>query len=286
MTDPPNSPTPAFSVVIGTYNRPVWLREAVASVLAQDVDVECVVVDDGGTVELDVPCDPRVRVIRHEQNRGLAAALNTGLDACRGEFVTFLDDDDRFAPGRLSSTVDAVGRADVVICWHARIEGDVPRAWNKRWEGNVYDTILDSWAPAKGALVMRRADVPRFDTDYLALEDLEWLLRVTQDRTVTTVARVGYLVRQHATARHLNGPLARVHFGERLLEDRRDYFTTHRAAAAFRWYMLGCLAMQLGDRGYARRAFVRSFSRNPNPRRLANYALAIGRSTHVIRADE
>ncbi len=273
------APAPTFSVVMPTYNRPVWLREAVASVLAQDVALECVVVDDGGSVELDLPRDPRVRVIKHTRNLGLPASLNSGIDACRGEFVTFLDDDDRFTTDRLSMTVDALDRAEVVLCWHALIDGEAPTDWNRRLEGNVYDTILDSWAPAKGAMVMRRAEVPRFDTTYFALEDLEWLLRVTKDRSVTTVPSVGYLVRQHAGPRNLNGPFERVRFGERLLKERHDYFEHHRAAAAWRWYVLGCLGLEVGDRRYARRAFARSFVLRPKARRLANYAVAIGHST-------
>ena len=99
-------PVPKVSVVIAAYNAERWLGEAISSVLAQTFeDLEAIVVDDGSTdatqaVALGI-CDPRVKCIRRK-NGGLAAARNTGIQAARGEFIGFLDADDRFAPEKLS----------------------------------------------------------------------------------------------------------------------------------------------------------------------------------------
>ena len=209
--------SPTFTVVVPTYNRVRWLRESIDSLLAQDYgDFECVVVDDAGTEPLDLPDDPRIRLLRHETNTGVAGALNTGLDA-RGDYVTFLDDDDRYRPDRLSMTVPSLGRAPIVLCWAQVIGRPPPRPGadgGRVLEGNVYDTILDDRAPPKGAAVIERTVIPRFAEKYGALEDLEWWLRTTRAADVTTVQRVGYLIRHHASPRNRNGQVDRINGAE------------------------------------------------------------------------
>jgi glycosyltransferase involved in cell wall biosynthesis len=92
-------------VIIPAYNVAGFLREAVDSALAQTFrDIEVIVVDDGSSdgsadtlSDLD---DPRLRVIR-EVHGGSAVARNAGLRLASGEFVAFLDADDRWAPQNL-----------------------------------------------------------------------------------------------------------------------------------------------------------------------------------------
>jgi glycosyltransferase involved in cell wall biosynthesis len=265
---------PTFSVIIPTFDRPGWLREAVASVLAQDFDdFECVVVDDGSTLPVELPDDPRIRLLRHSENKGLPAALNTGIRAALGDYVTFLDDDDLLTPDRLSMTVPALGRARVVLCGSETIGGRTRQ--RNDLEGRVYDTILDSWAPPKGAAVIPRADLLPFDERYLALEDLEWWLRISDRLEFTTIHRTGYLIRPHDRPRNLNGPADRIPFSRMLLEERHDYFASHRRAAAQRWFSMGLIAMKLGDNRLARSAFARSLVCRPVPRRFGHLALAI-----------
>ncbi len=93
------------SVIIPTYNRASELPEAVESVLAQTHSpMEVIVVDDGSTDETPRVCErlpSEVRIIVQE-NAGVSAARNRGVDAARGEFVAFLDSDDRWVPEKLA----------------------------------------------------------------------------------------------------------------------------------------------------------------------------------------
>ena len=104
--------SPTVSVVIPTRNRWQLLRRALGSALGQEgVTVEVVVVDDGsddGNVRIPEFEDPRVKLVRHHQRRGVAAARNTGIREARASWLAFLDDDDLWAPGRLRSILDAV----------------------------------------------------------------------------------------------------------------------------------------------------------------------------------
>lgn len=116
--------TPIVSIIMPTYNREPTLARAIDSVLRQDFeDWELVVVDDGSTDRtlelLKGYTDPRVRVVRHERNKGACAAQNTGLDWARGQWVTMLGSDDELTRDALSSILGVAERdpsIDAVTC--------------------------------------------------------------------------------------------------------------------------------------------------------------------------
>ena len=111
--------TPLVSVVLAVRDAESTIGEAVRSVLGQTVeDLELVVVDDGsvdrtGTVLAAVD-DVRLRVIREPESRGLAGALNVGVEAARGTFVARLDADDVALPRWLERTVERLGSSPAV----------------------------------------------------------------------------------------------------------------------------------------------------------------------------
>lgn len=90
---------PIVSIIMPAFNAAQFIEEAIDSVLAQTCkDWELIVVDDGSTDEtaaiLARQHDPRISVIR-QANAGASAARNAALDVASGEFVTFMDADDR-----------------------------------------------------------------------------------------------------------------------------------------------------------------------------------------------
>jgi len=103
------------STIIPVYNRPVLLREAVASVLAQTYrPIEILVVDDGSTDDspdvasrLALENSGEVIVVR-QPHAGIAAARNAGLRQARGEFIQFLDADDLLMPGKFARQVEGL----------------------------------------------------------------------------------------------------------------------------------------------------------------------------------
>jgi len=97
--------SPLVSVIIPAYNHADFVVEAIASVLAQTLeDFELLVVDDGSTDstldQIRTFSDPRITVVEQE-NQGAAAALNCGLDAARGRYISILNSDDRYHCERL-----------------------------------------------------------------------------------------------------------------------------------------------------------------------------------------
>ena len=113
---------PEISVICPVYNAEKHLARAVKSVLAQTFgDFELILVDDGSTDGSGELCDEfaaedkRVRVI-HKANGGTSSARNAGLSAARGEYVTFVDNDDYCAPTLLERLCGAASGRDVVKC--------------------------------------------------------------------------------------------------------------------------------------------------------------------------
>ncbi len=94
------------STIICTYNYGKYVAEAIDSVLSQGVtDHEVIVIDNASTDETPAVLaryrDPRLRIIRVTENCGPEAGKNIGLEAAKGDFITFLDADDRWRPGKL-----------------------------------------------------------------------------------------------------------------------------------------------------------------------------------------
>lgn len=104
---------PAITVLMPVFNGAAHLREAVDSVLAGTFhDFELLAIDDGSTdgstAILASYGDPRLRVIRHDVNRGLVASLNEGIDLARGRFIARMDADDAMLPTRLAEQCAAL----------------------------------------------------------------------------------------------------------------------------------------------------------------------------------
>lgn len=108
MANPPPSTDPLVSVVIPAFNAERTLAETASSALASSYQhLELIIVDDGSTDRtaeiggLLAETDPRVRIVQRS-NGGLPAALNTGFDAARGDYVARLDADDVWHPDKLA----------------------------------------------------------------------------------------------------------------------------------------------------------------------------------------
>jgi glycosyltransferase involved in cell wall biosynthesis len=101
------------SAIITAYNYGQFVEEAVESVLSQTTtaDLQILVIDDGSTDDTpDVLArirDPRIEIVR-TSNQGISSARNEGLARANGDFVAFLDGDDRWTPNKLTYQLDVM----------------------------------------------------------------------------------------------------------------------------------------------------------------------------------
>jgi glycosyltransferase involved in cell wall biosynthesis len=192
-SDHPVSLSPAMtgvSIVITTHNRLALLKDAVDSV-RRATDWEVVVVDDAsedGTWEwLTEVSDERLAAIRNDENRNRGHSRNRGLGRAAGEFVLFLDDDDRVRADGLTKLVrkmehnpDAVagiGR-HIVFDDHGRARGSRLMLPHKKV---LWPEVLAGWTISGGQVLMRRSAASAaggFDEEVVTGEDTELFLRV------------------------------------------------------------------------------------------------------------
>jgi hypothetical protein len=178
--------------------------------------------------------------------------------------VAFIDDDDLYTPDRLEIAAEGLQRAPVATCWMRYLDQQTGN--NVTLEGHVADSILDHMTPPLGATALRREVYEPFDERWRGVEDIEWWLRMAHHQCATTIPRVGYLFRRWHDP---SSPARQAQLRRRIeenwlfLEEHRDYFQTHRRAAAFRLKRIGLMLLLLQDRGEARRALLRSMTKAP-----------------------
>jgi glycosyltransferase involved in cell wall biosynthesis len=198
------------SVVIPCYNQAHFLGEAIESVLSQSyTNFEIVVVDDGSTDNTSEVAGryDGVRLIRQE-NRGLSGARNTGIRHSEGEYLVFLDADDRLLPGALEVGLWWFGAHPecAFVSGHFRyIDTDgsflVQRDQNYVGDWNHYAALLmgNYIGMIAGAMFRRTVveSVGGFDTSMVACEDYDLYLRIARRFSVYSHTKVIAEYRQH-----------------------------------------------------------------------------------------
>lgn len=182
---------PTVSIIIPTYNRAGMLTEAIDSVLGQDfTDFELIVVDDGSTD--DTPqilkaYGSKIRVIR-QRHQGVSAARNQGITAATGRFIAFLDSDDLWLPGKLTSQIDFFQNTpDALICqteeiWIRNGIRVNPKERHRKYSGMIFEQSLALCLVSPSAVMARRGLFDRFglfDENLPACEDYDMWLRVS-----------------------------------------------------------------------------------------------------------
>jgi hypothetical protein len=187
--DGPGS-APSVSVIIPTYQRRDSLRRAIESVLAQTYeDFELLVVDDGstdGTAGAIIGLDARVRYVWQE-NRGVAAARNTGVRLAHAPIIAFLDSDDNWRSQHLAVVAEALARHPeaVLVCTRPRflVSGRV-RAGHTRVLDALPLLLVENFVGLPSSVAVRKSAfvaVGGFDEGFVVSEARElWLRLATQ----------------------------------------------------------------------------------------------------------
>src|SRR5262245_449271 len=154
-----SAPPPELSVVLPVHNEegnlPALFEELSAALASIGKRAEIVFVNDGSTdgsgaiLDRFRASDPRVRVLDHDKNHGLTAALDTGFRHARGDVIAMLDADLQNPPGELEKLLARLPEADMVIGWRKdrhdsfvkRVSSKVANAYrNRRTYESVHDT--------------------------------------------------------------------------------------------------------------------------------------------------
>lgn len=300
---------PKVSILLPTYKRADYLREAIASALAQTYrNIEVLVLDDASPdhtpeVAAEFAGDTRLRYIRHEKNRGIVGNWAAGMEAASGEFFCILHDDDTFEPEFVETLLAPLTADDSLILafsdhWMTDKDGarladhtDLnSRTFHRHElsEGVVSDfartALLDFSIPV-GAAMFRACSVSsEFLSDRAKGSIDGWLFY----RCVKTGMRAYYVPRRLMNYRYHDGGMSRsatLYMGEghvfryeTMMDDPQ--FAPMRPAISNRLSEVlsnyGFLLLLDGRRAEARRSLKKSLDLKASKKSICAYGLACG----------
>jgi hypothetical protein len=212
------SDTPTVSVIMPVHNGAEHLREAMDSVLCQSITrLELIAIDDGSTDDSGAildwyeRTDDRVRVF-HQENAGVASALNKGLAEARGKYIARMDSDDICARGRLAKQLGVMRiHPEVGICgtgwsYQGKRRGVVIP---KTTDADIRASQIFCPSIAHPTVMVRRELIVKYDlhynTEFKQAEDYEFWHRLSPYCKMANIAEplLRYRVRdEQATSLH------------------------------------------------------------------------------------
>ena len=186
------------SVIIPTRNRASTILRAVESVLGQShKELELIVVDDAGSDETRSILENRtnVRTLFLDSHRGVSAARNRGVAVSDGEWLAFLDSDDKWLPCKLERQLDLATRKRVSLVhsdeiWIRNGRRVNPGKKHCKTGGDIFERCLKLCLISPSTVVMRRElfeEMGGFDEDFPVCEDYDLWLKIT------SLYRVGFV---------------------------------------------------------------------------------------------
>lgn len=172
-----------ISVIIPVYNVENFLKAAVDSVLVQSYkDLEIILVDDGSKDSSGKICDEylekdsRIKVI-HKENGGLSSARNAGLDVAKGEYIAFLDSDDKFLnDNSLQNMFDVMSEnesADICITGYKYIDEEGKELKRKK---HLIDDYSDYDKTKSGEVLFKNITQDDFWNLYFDKNRIEYIV--------------------------------------------------------------------------------------------------------------
>jgi glycosyltransferase involved in cell wall biosynthesis len=287
------TPEPAVTVVVPTRNRADLVPATLRSILdQQQVGVRVVVVDEASSdatpaVLASIAAgDDRVEVVRHDVAAGVAGARNDGLARARTPWVAFCDDDDLWAPRKLSAQLQAIAALPGAR-WSATgavfVDGVLRVIGHQRppGSGDVAEAMrMTNAIPGGGSALLARTDLVRdvggFDPWFTGCEDYGIACALALRSPIATVDEPLVAYRVWDASMSTDVELMRQGH-DRVLERYRGDLEPHLALAGDRSRddYLGHIHVKNGDRFGAARHYAGMARRYREPRRLASAALGL-----------
>lgn len=137
-----------FSIIMPTYNRPKYIREAVDSILSQGVDLELIIMDGGESIKHLLPEDDRIKYF-NQKDKGITDAMNNGLKIATGDILSWANDDDMLVPGILKEVEEEMKDCQWL---YGKISltsgGELGERWDKErmWKVNIVPQPSVYWS--------------------------------------------------------------------------------------------------------------------------------------------
>jgi GT2 family glycosyltransferase len=178
----------SVSVVIPTYNRADALSQALTSVYAQSHQpFEVIVVDDGSTDETAMVVAGFEHVVYvYQDNQGVSAARNRGIELSKGTFIAFLDSDDTWFPTKLAMQLECIKQTQLRVChteeiWIRNGVRVNQKKKHRKSGGDQFERCIELCCISPSSVLIERTvfeDYGDFDESLPACEDYDLWLRI------------------------------------------------------------------------------------------------------------
>jgi len=195
------------SVIIPTFDRAWVLKTAIDSVLSQIyTPIEIIVINDGSTdntLDLLAGYGNKIQVLNQE-NRGVSAARNMGIQHSKGQYIALLDSDDVWTPDKISCQIDFFDQhPEALICqteeiWIRKGRRVNPKVKHKKPSGMIFEPSLHLCLVSPSAVMIHKnlfALKGEFDETFPVCEDYDLWLRISADYPI-------FLIDKPCTIKH------------------------------------------------------------------------------------
>lgn len=213
------------SIIVPVYNASNYLDTCIKSIIEQTYSfLDIILVDDCSSDQSLSICqmwenrDKRIRVIQHENNKGVSAARNTGLELAKGNYISFVDSDDWIDKTFIEKLVDAIENCDIVACGYEKVYEKLQHKFLINESGNlerekfVFHTICDNKIGSYACNKLFRYELIeniQFDESLIIGEDLDFVIQyVNKCKTYKYINECLYkyrMVEQSAMNKKANG---------------------------------------------------------------------------------
>lgn len=281
---------PKVSIITPTYNRHDLLKRAIQSVLAQTYeDWEMIIVDDCPDMSAEDIVrqfgDPRLIYIKHEKNKGGAAARNTGIKASAGQFIAFIDDDDVWLPEKLEIQMGQFANtpSDVGFCFSSAymvMDGGEELKSVPEGVADYHERALRRFNGFLGiTVVIKKAvldDVGLWDESFPSHQEIELLIRITKKYKglgINHPLTRSWLTKGHE---HIGGNLNKRIAGRKMiLKKHLSKFQKYPKILARHYFQLGIFYRDDGQLNQAKETFKKAWQTDFKPRFLFHYLLIL-----------
>ena len=276
--------SPLLTIIIPTYQRPELIERAAESALAQKIEgepdtaIEVLVVDDGSPEPVVLSEHPRLRLVRLSENKGCSGSRNEGARLSRGEYISYLDDDDQLLPGMAARSIEAIRTTDlpapVVILSGLEVVDTKGQVTSTRLpptlpKGALF--MLEENQPGKSFLskqtmVIKRSvflEIGGFDEAFRSRVYTELFLRLNQACSILGLSTVTYQLTNHGGSRISRNPALRQVSFKQLLAKHQSLFESHPQQFAQFLYKHARTSWRLGQKGAAVKALLRAYRVHP-----------------------
>lgn len=286
------------SVIIPTYNRAHLIKRSIKSVLDQTYqNFEVIVVDDGSTDStkeiVESFNESRIKYIKHKQNKGTAAARNTGIKYSKSDFIAFQDSDDEWLPEKLEKEMKAFENSTVNVgviysgIWYLKDNEKryVPYSQITKKEGNIHNELLTGNF-VSGLSVIRKTcfeKVGLFNENLPSLEDWELYIRISKYfcfKFIDEPLAIAYCSSDSASTNYSNLTKS----SELIIKKHFEYFNKSKEILATNYANIGLYAFLDGEKKKSRKYLRNAIIANPlKLRYLAAFILSFfGKKSYNI----